>query len=188
LETTSVPRRRDNWERPEFWRNFKSEIWNRQPGVIKGAFSPDFVSTQDVFEGMCRASQIFRQQRKSLIKFYVDNFEMVSGVDPWIPREGEREFAQYSERVRSQLQGKGFGFRIYDFQAHFDWVLWTRFRHFLKGLYQSVGLSPSRSEVELFVALLEFTKTARTSCFWSFRAENACGSGRRTCSRGCRTG
>lgn len=133
----------------DFWKDFVRRYWGRRPTVIRQPFARAITSPDDVFNAMVDATARLRADTQDFV-LTIDGVRVGVDVERWLPRKKDRSLDRLTARVASDLPGSSVAVFIRAFQLELGWEFWLRVRHFLSGLYATVGVPANLAEIALF--------------------------------------
>lgn len=138
----------------DFWKEFVDRYWGRRPAVIRQPFAHAIASPEDVFGAMVAATNRLRADTQDFV-LTIDGVRVGADVERWLPRKKDRSLGRLTARMAGDLPGSSFAVFIRAFQLELGWDFWLRVRHFLSGLYATVGVPADRAEIDLFAGTYE---------------------------------
>lgn len=148
-----------------FWRTFAAERWEAAPLVLRRPFGRPLLTQEELFTALVAASEVYRAEgvraevpggRDTDVRFNVDSARLMVDVEQHLPRASDGTLQRYVERVTRELGGRPFELIVHQLQGH-DFELWSRFRDFLCGLFEQIGVPVEKAEAVVFLRNHEAT-------------------------------
>ena len=142
-----------------FWANFVEQHWEKAPLVIKRPFDSHLATPEEFFDALVEAGNDYRKdggsarvavERKAQLRLNVENAQVMTDIERYIPGANDGSVEGYVNRVTSQLAGRPFELIAHQFQAY-SISLWMRMRDFFRGLYEFTGIPAEKSEAVVFL-------------------------------------
>lgn len=141
-----------------FWKTFSQKNWRKEPVVIRQAFKTPIYRTSEAFNTLLLSRELRADARpayqhdQSELRFFIDrNKQSYERATELLPQAKDVSLEQYVKICEKKFGNKDFGIVIGEYQ-HLDSALWNRGRHFLKGLYERVGMPAGRAHWVLFLS------------------------------------
>ena len=139
----------------EFWSSFKSQFWESKPVLLKSVFPEQLVTKPELFGAILSKPSTASSDRFWVSKSGGRDYRLVD-LGMFGPKSSDGCFDVFFERARRNLKGRQFGVNIHNLQTGAP-ALWFRFRDFLHGLIQRVGLPTQQWDIDTFFGNYEFT-------------------------------
>jgi hypothetical protein len=139
----------------EFWRSFAASTWEREPRVYRGLFGGRLLCPEEelfrvIAEETARYAQVAGSSAHGRrCRLSVDRSEVIEPLD-LLPRAGDGDFHGWSRRMYREIPGRDFSLNMSSIQAG-STLLYGRYRQFLAGLFEEIGLPPGHVDSDVFI-------------------------------------
>lgn len=142
-----------------FWAEFVRDYWRKQPTLIRRPFAEPLIAPDEAFDIIVRTAEDYRDMtRKVLLSVYVDHGLRSGDARYFLPRREDGSLANFAERLKHEIGEKAYTLVAYG--GHFyNPAIWMRFRDFLQGLYDEIGLPAGHTNLDMFFGCYQRTPT-----------------------------
>jgi hypothetical protein len=147
----------------DFWKDFSRRFWEKEPVVIRNAFSPTLVRGEQLFallKAICaryrpspgRRSEMSgtSESRRVEVRVWIDNSLVQTDLGMWLPTELDDSYLRYIDRTQLACSGRSFSMMLNRLHVH-EPGLWEGFRKFFHQLYEFVGPPPGGADSDVMI-------------------------------------
>lgn len=149
---------RDFTRSDDFWESFVATHWEKQPVLLKNVFSQPIVTKEEVFSSILSKPKSAGSDRFWVSQNSKGNAKSYRMVDITMfgPKATDGGIDGFFERIRKNLGDREVGLNVHNLQLGSP-ELWFRFRDFIHGLIEKVGLPTQQWDIDTFLGTYGFT-------------------------------